>query len=100
MMHFELTGHELVGVLLSIGAWLAAGVLIGAFHFLTLKWNVQRFMVDQSLLLPLGIQLIRFALVAAVLTAITRSSGAVPLLLATAGILVTRGVIIRWGVSS
>jgi F1F0 ATPase subunit 2 len=95
-MHFELTTHELVGVLLNGGAWLAAGGLIGVFHFLTLKWNVWRLTARPLLLLPLGIQLIRFGLTAALLTTITRAYGCLALLAATTGILVARSAIIRW----
>jgi F1F0 ATPase subunit 2 len=100
MTHFELTGYETIGILLSAGAWLMAGALIGSFYFMTLHWNVRMFMTEQSLLLPLGVQFVRFALIAAVLAAITRFSGALPLLVTTAGILGARTAILRWGVRS
>ena len=92
-----LSGHELIGYLLSGSGWLAAGALIGTLHFLMLQWNVSMIAAGQSLLLPLGIQLIRFALIAAVLAAITRSFGALPLLAATVGILAMRIAIVRLG---
>jgi F1F0 ATPase subunit 2 len=97
MTHAGLTGHELVGYLLSGSAWLAAGALIGTFHFQMLRWNVSMVATGQSLLLPLGIQLIRFALISALLAAITRSFGALPLLAATVGILAMRIAIVRLG---
>ena len=97
MTHSGLTGHELVGYLLSGSAWLATGALLGTFHFLMLRWNVSVVTAGQSFLLPLGIQLVRFALIAAVLAAIVRSFGALPLLAATVGILATRIAIVRSG---
>jgi len=51
-------------------------------------------------LLPLGLQLFRFVLIVAVLAAIASSFGALPLLMATAGILVMRTVIVRLGAPS
>ncbi len=94
MTHIELTS-SLLGA-----AWLAAGALIGAAHFLTLRWNVRMLATGRSVLLPLGVQLARFALMAAVLLLITRSFGAWPLLMATVGILVARTAILRLGVPS
>jgi len=40
------------------------------------------FAAEQPILLPFGIQLVRFALMAVALAAITRSFGAMPLLVA------------------
>ena len=91
-------GHGFVPWVISIGGWSTAGVLIGAFHFLSLKWNVSRLAVGRALLLPVGIQLVRFALTAAVLIGIARAFGATPLLLATLGICFARTAIIRFGV--
>jgi F1F0 ATPase subunit 2 len=85
----------LATLVLQAGAWLAAGVLLGGFHFLTLRWNVRMFASDPSPLLPLGIQVMRFALVAAVLAVVARYFGALPLLVMTAGILVARTAVIR-----
>ena len=84
----------------SVGIWFAVGMLLGAFQFLTLRWSVRMFAVMQPLLLPIGVQLIRFAAVAAVLAAITASFGALPLLMATAGILITRTIVLRLDVLS
>jgi F1F0 ATPase subunit 2 len=97
MTHLDLTGHNLIAHFVSAGAWLGSGALIGAFHFLTLRWNVRMFAAEQPILLPFGIQLVRFALMAVALAAITRSFGAMPLLVVSVGILAMRMVIIRLG---
>jgi len=95
MTHFDLTARDLIGYLLHAGPWLAAGAAVGIFYFQALRWNVRMFAAGQSLLLPLGIQLVRFALTAAVLFAITRSFGAPALLATTAGIVIARTAIVR-----
>jgi F1F0 ATPase subunit 2 len=81
----------------SVGAWLAFGLLVGAFYFLTLRWTVRMFAAARPLLLPLGLQLIRFGLIAVILATITWSFGALPLLMATMGILIMRTIIVRLG---
>jgi hypothetical protein len=100
MMDFEFTRHNLIGFLLSSGAWLTAGALIGAFQFLTLQWTVRMLVVGRGLLPSVGVQLARFALIALILTAIACSSGAFPLLVTAAGIVVARTLIIQWGAQS
>jgi hypothetical protein len=79
---------------LGVGIWLVAGMLVGAFHFLTLRWSIGMFVAAQHLLLPLGLQLVRFALIAAALAAITTAFGALPLLIVTAGIVIMRTIIV------
>jgi F1F0 ATPase subunit 2 len=98
MTNLYLAEHQLILLVLSVTTWLAAGALIGAFHFLTLRWNVRMFAVGQSLLLALVTQLVRFALIAGVLAIIASRFGALPLLVATAGILATRTAVVRFGV--
>ncbi len=100
MTTFDLPGYDLAARLIIVGVWLAAGMLIGAGYFLTLRRNVGMFAAGRSLLLPLGFQLARFVLLAAALAAIARSSGALPVLAATAGVLVARTAVIRWGAQS
>ncbi len=95
MMHFGLPEHDPIGYLLRAGIWLPAGAVIGVFHFLTLRWNVRMFAAGQSLLLPSAIQLVRLVLIAVVLATITRSFGVLPLLAATAGVLLARTAIVR-----
>ena len=100
MTIFHLTQHDLVLYLFTASAWLGAGTVIGAFHFLSLQWNVRHFEVGQSLLLAFAIQLARLALIAVVLGVIASQFGALPLLVATAGILAARPAILRFGVQS
>jgi F1F0 ATPase subunit 2 len=95
MIPFDLAGQNLIGHLVGTGAWLASGALIGVFHFLTLRWNVQMFAAGQRVLLPLGIQLARFMLISAALAAIIRCFGVLPLLAAIVGIQSMRTAIIR-----
>jgi len=95
MTHLGFIGRELVDYLLIITAGLVAGALIGIFHFLTLRWNSQLFVSGHWLLPPLGIQLIRFALIAFALTVVAKIFGAVLLLVTAAGILVARTAIIH-----
>ena len=95
-LHF--TEYDLILLVVSVGSWLAAGALIGAFHFLTLRWNVGMFAAGQSLLQALAIQLIRFAVIAGVLAIVAHYYGALPLLAATLGILAIRTVVVRFGV--
>jgi len=78
-------------------AWLCCGALIGAFHFLTLRWSVGLLAAGRVPLLAMTLQLTRFALLAGALGMIARGVGAVPLLVATAGILAARTAAIRLG---
>jgi F1F0 ATPase subunit 2 len=100
MTNFHPGNNDLVLHVLGAGAWLAIGAAIGALHFLTLRWNARIFSVDRSLVLALATQLIRFALIAGILGVIARHFGAIPLLIATAGILAARTATIRWGAQS
>jgi F1F0 ATPase subunit 2 len=86
---------ELLSLFLVAGVWLLAGALIGGFHFLTLHWNVQRLTTDQSPVLALAIQCVRFIIVAALLTIIVRRFGAWALLVVTAGFLAVRSAVLR-----
>jgi len=98
MTKLFLTEHPLILLVCSVGASLAAGALIGAFHFLTLRWNVRMLATGQSLPLALAVQLVRFAVIAAALAVIASHFGALPLLTAAAGILATRTAIVGLGV--
>lgn len=92
--------QDLIPIFLAVVAWLAAGGLIGAPYFLTLRWNVHMFATGRSLRLALAVQLARFAAMAGVLALVALHFGAFPLLAATAGVLVARMVFVRWGVHS
>ena len=82
---------------LEAGAWLAAGTLIGAFHFLTLRWNVGMLVAGQARRLALAVQLGRFALLAGALSVIAGRFGALPLLSCAAGIVLSRTAMARSG---
>jgi F1F0 ATPase subunit 2 len=87
----------LVLAVVSAGGWLAAGMAIGAMHFLGLRWNVRMLTDGRSPLPALALQLGRFAAIGIVLAVIAYAFGALPLLVATVGILLARSVIIRLG---
>jgi len=93
MIAFHLSAHDLGFA----AGWLAAGMVIGAFHFLSLHWNVRMLATGRSLLPVMAIQLGRFAVIAIVLAVIAAYFGALPLLAATAGILAARTVVTRFG---
>jgi hypothetical protein len=88
--------HHMIRLLLDAG-WLAVGTLIGAFHYLTLRWNAQVLIRGQSVLLALALQFVRLAGIAGMLAIITRNYGALPLLVATLGILASRTALLRLG---
>ena len=98
MMNSYLTGHDLLLYVLRASAWLTTGGVIGACHFLTLRWNVHMFAVGRSLPLALASQLVRFALTACLLAIIASHFGALPLLAAAAGILAARMAVVQLGV--
>jgi len=95
MTGFYLTENALRAV--QAGAWLGGGALIGAFHFLTLRWNVRMFVLGRLSLLATALQLGRFALLAVALAVIAARFGALPLILSAAGILAARTATVRWG---
>jgi hypothetical protein len=95
MIAFHLSTHDLTFA----GGWLATGMVIGGFHFLTLRWNVRTLTAGGSLLPAMAVQLGRFAAIATVLAVIAAYFGALPLLITTAGILAARTVITRFGAS-
>ena len=97
MTELHLAEQDVFRLALSAGTWLAVGALLGALYFLTLRWNVRRFVAGQSLPLVLVNQLVRFAVIAGGLAIIAKQFGALPLLVATAGILTTRAAIVRFG---
>jgi F1F0 ATPase subunit 2 len=98
MTNSHFAGHDLLLYILGASGWFTIGALIGAFHFLTLRWNVQMFAAARSLPLALTSQLVRFALIACLLAIVANRFGALPLLAAAAGILAARVVIVQPGV--
>jgi F1F0 ATPase subunit 2 len=95
MTSFHLTEYALFA--LRAGAWLGGGALIGAFYFLTLRWSVSTLVLGRAWLLATALQFGRFALLAGILVVIASRLGALPLVLATAGILAARTAAVRWG---
>ncbi len=92
-----MTGVHLNTYALAVAAaWLAAGTVIGAMHFVGLRWNVRMLAASRSLLPASAVQFGRFAVTGVALAVIARLFGALPLLAATAGILAARALIIRW----
>ena len=79
------------------GAWLGCGALIGACHFSMLRWSVRLLAMGRAPVLTLSLQLARFAVLAGALAVVVSRFGALPLLLATAGIVATRFAAIRMG---
>ena len=77
--------------------WLSGGALIGALHFLVLRWNVRLFVAGGTPILTLTLQLGRLALLAGALAVVVSRFGAFPLLMATGGILVARTAALHMG---
>ncbi len=98
MTNSYFAGDDLLLYVLAASGWFALGAIIGAFHFLTLRWNVHVFAVGGSLQLALASQLVRFAVIASLLAVIVSHFGALPLLAASAGILAARTAVVLLGV--
>jgi F1F0 ATPase subunit 2 len=98
MTKLYVTDHDIFMLVLNAGAWLAIGALIGAFYYVTLRWNAEMLVIGPSVLVALAIQLTRCAVLASVLAIITRYYGALPLLIAMLGILASRTAVLRLGV--
>ena len=96
-MKLYVTEHDMFTFALDVGAWLAIGALIGASHYVTLRWNAQMLAIGFSVLVVLATQLTRFAVIAGVLAIITRHYGALPLLVVALGILASRTAVLRFG---
>lgn len=91
MIAFPTTPYDLASTV----GWLAAGTVIGAVHFLSLRWNVRKLATGRSFFPVMAVQIGRFAAMAVLLAAIVRTSGALPLLAVASGILVARTVFVR-----
>ena len=100
MTNFNSGDHGLILYVLDAGAWFSIGAAICALHFLTLRRNIRMFAADRSLVLAFATQLVRFALIAGMPGVIAIHFGTTPLLITTAGILVTQTAFIRWGMQS
>ena len=97
MSGFHVTEREMLMLVPSASAWLSIGALLGAFHYLALRRNVQMLITGSWVPKVLGLQLIRFAVMACVLVIVTRHYGAMPLLGTALGVLVSRTAVVRLG---
>jgi F1F0 ATPase subunit 2 len=79
---------------LVLAGYLGLGLLLGAAYFALLRRNVRLFTASASPVLPIGLQIARFGTLAALLTPVALA-GALPLLAALSGLLVTRAIAIR-----
>ena len=79
---------------LQLGAWLAVGFAVGALHFLSLHWSVCLFLAGRAAY-SLALQAVRLALLGGALVVITIWFGALPLLVASGGLLLARTVVLR-----
>lgn len=95
MTHVSLVGDPAATIGPAFG-WFTAGVLLGVLYFAALRRSA-RLLVGGQLLLPAGLQLLRFAALAVALAMLARWYGALPLLLATLGLLVGRRIVIGTG---
>ena len=95
MMGFQFA--DSAGLMLQAGVWLICGVLLGAGYFLMLRWNVTLLALGRAPLAALLLQFARLVVLGAALAVIVSRFGAMPLLLATAGILAARMAAIRMG---
>jgi F1F0 ATPase subunit 2 len=84
-------------LVLRAGAWLGGGALIGAFYFVTLRWNVGMLVIGRAPPLVAALQLARFTVLAGMLAVVAGRFGAAPLLLTAAGMLVARPAVMRLG---
>jgi hypothetical protein len=85
-------------LILQAGAWLGCGGLIGVLQFTMLQWNIRLFVAGGPWLPAMLLQLGRLALLAVALSLVTERFGVFPLLMTTAGVLVTRVAALRIGV--
>jgi len=74
--------------------WLIVGLAAGTAHFGLLRWNTALYLTGAGLARPLGIQAVRLA-ATTLLLAFAASHGVLPLLTATAGVLLARLVVVR-----
>jgi len=94
MMQAFATGRETLALLLESGAWLAAGGLVGAFHFLSLRSSARMLATASAPSAALALHLVRFAVTAGALIVIARH-GALPLLAATLGLVAARTAVLQ-----
>ena len=97
MTRFRVMEHDVLKLVLDASSWLAIGVVIGVFHFLSLRRSVRMLATGSAVPLVLALQLMRLAVLAGALGVVTRHYGVLPLLAATLGILASRTAVLRLG---
>jgi len=75
--------------------WLSLGALLAALHLHALRWNVQLLTRPGRLAPKLALIALRLAVLGAILFAVARLGGAVPLLLTAGAFLLGRTLILR-----
>ena len=81
-------------ILLSLGAHLAAGVMLGVLYFRALWWNTRRFALGGRVTTTVALMIGRLGLLGGVLT-LASLEGALPLLVMALGILIARSAVMR-----
>lgn len=84
--HFPLWGLGL--------AHFGVGLGLGILYFRGMWWNIRLFAGERRMTIAIVLGLVRFALLAGVLTAVSRE-GALPLLLTALGVLIARPIVTR-----
>jgi N-ATPase, AtpR subunit len=97
MIGFSVPQSDMLKLVVDASTWLAAGSVAGAFFYLTLRRSAQMLASRSSVGMVLALHLLRFTLIAGLLGSIARYYGAVPLLVATFGILAARTAVLRVG---
>jgi hypothetical protein len=92
--------YDILKLILGASAWLAIGMLVGGFFYLTLRRSAQMLAAGCCVSKALALQLIRFMVMAGLLGIIARHYGAVALLVVTFGILAARTAVLRLGALS
>lgn len=73
----------------------AIGVAAGMLHFILLRWNAALYLQASRIWGALAVQVLRLGVLAALLVMVVLH-GALPLLLATLGLLIARPFVVRW----
>lgn len=91
----EVDAQTMTMPLSSVLLWLAAGTLVGALNWLSLRWTAEMLASGRSWARALTLQMARFAALGTVLAVVAIRGGALALLLSTGGLLVARAVVLR-----
>ena len=79
----------------SLAPWLALGALLAVLHLHALRWNVRLLTRPGRLAPKLALIALRFAVLGAILLAVARLAGALPLLLTAGAFLLGRTLILH-----